>query len=151
LLKERVRKLEEAIQEKVNAASVAMILESFTQSYTQAEGKKRRVVLNALVNAFDPELYEKSMTALLFATMDQLTYGDLEYLKSMEGRSAPRQPWKQPGSLNAFHASRLAESKLVFRERINQPYEDEDVAHVSELGQWMIRLVRDPQPRAAAG
>jgi hypothetical protein len=145
-LESRVKTLEEKLNESPKSVDVIKILDGFTQSYTQAEARKRDYVLNALINAFDPEIYEQSLTERLFAIMKDLDYGDLHYLIMLnKGGIKSEQPWKTPWKMDAYHASRLEKALLIFRIHKQETIDDEDVAVVTELGKRMNALIRNAE------
>lgn len=172
-LKRRISQLE-ADGKRPSRATVAMVFEAFAKSRVQAEGNKRKLLLNALRNAFDPELYEASMTNTLFGIIDALDYGDLAYLlrladavaasgiKDQRGvrivGSAPigydvPTPWRDISNLDPYHATRLLTHGLLHRRR-NRPDQPgdgvDDAAVVTGLGFRMTALIRDPESEEKA-
>lgn len=144
-INKRVKQIEEKLGDTPSPTQAAIIWTSFVRGFSEAEGRKRKLLLNALVNAFDPVLYEQSMTIRLLATMDALGYADLSYLVGM-GKAA--QPWQAPDELAAYHATQLLEHGLLYRNRALQDKSQEmrqDIAIVSGLGKWMIKLIQDPE------
>lgn len=122
-------------------------MECVRQWVRERQGQKRKLLLNALVNAYSPELYQKSMTTRLLAIMDNLTYGDLHYLMSLKGGpdDAPT-PWRYVDDLQAYHATQLVKHELVHRRRAHTEIEvGDDAAILTGLGKWMIKLIQDPK------
>ncbi len=75
--------LEEGIpeDEQPEPADVAAVINAVLQaSKTTADSKKRRLLKNALVNAFDLEQYQLGLTIRLIKIIEELEYGDIDLL-----------------------------------------------------------------------
>lgn len=144
-INKRIKEIEEKLGDTPSPTQAALLWTTFVRGFAEAEGRKRKLLLHALVNAFDPELYDQSMTTRLLATMDALGYADLSYLMGMGNA---QQPWKATGELAAYHATQLLEHGLIYRNRTQQDKSrdmPQDIAQVTGLGKWIIRLIRDPK------
>lgn len=68
-------------EEKPEPADIAAIVQAVTEaSEKTADYKKRRLLKNALVNAFDIEQYKNGMTLRLISILKKLEYGDVAML-----------------------------------------------------------------------
>lgn len=118
----------EALREKVGAdeavASVFPITKVWAQTWTRAEGKKRRVIMAALVSAFDPESYEAAMSERFFGLVDELDYPEIYYLvqlvRSARKTKSQSAPWgivysdeAIPGDAEMMRRERLIGLKLL--------------------------------------
>ena len=54
------------------------------------DSKKRKLLAAAVLNSFDPILYQLGMTEDLLRTLDDLTYADATLLRQFGGKSAPK-------------------------------------------------------------
>jgi hypothetical protein len=90
------------------------------------------------------------MTERLFAIMNRLNYGDLYELEKISKKTGALQPWKNPGSLTTHHVTLLLQEGLLWREETAAPMVDH-VVNVTELGRWMLRLVREPHEHKEQG
>jgi hypothetical protein len=67
--------------EQIEAADVAAIINAAMKaSEKTADAKKRKLLKNAVVNAFDIEQYQEGMTLRLFSIFEDVEYGDVEML-----------------------------------------------------------------------
>ncbi|MCA9613395.1 MAG: hypothetical protein KC586_11635 [Myxococcales bacterium] len=141
-------KVEERLEDAPNeeeAAHVFSAVEATARSWSEAQahvadGKKRRLLLAALVHAFDRESYEEGLSLRVMQTLERLDYAAVRLLAELET--------KLPGGTNftlgdatlaAFHADQLAEQGLVVR--YNRGL---DAAYkCSEFGQVLLRYVRE--------
>jgi hypothetical protein len=149
LLEQKVTRLRNATNGAEPTPSVVFtVLEEFTRAYSRAEGDKRRLLLNALNNAFDQAIYEEGMTRRLLTTIDELDYGDLHYLTTIADASlVKRTPWSSSGSMDAYHASRLQNVLLVHRQEQHSAERGiSDSCHVTTFGQRMVKLIREAPP-----
>ncbi len=68
-------------EEKPEPADFAAVVKAVLQaSEKTADSKKRRLLKNALINAFDLEQYSNGLTLRLIAILEDLEYGDIELL-----------------------------------------------------------------------
>lgn len=141
----KYRDLETKLNDKPSVTQVALIYKAFVHGFCKADGKKRTLLLNALVNAFDSDLYQKSMTARLLAMIDDLDYPDLQFLMGTDSKPTKQAtPWGDPKGMDCYHANRLAAVGLMSRERGVPDRADLDSAYVSGVGAMMVKLIRDP-------
>lgn len=120
-LEEKIRALEEKIGANEAASSVPPITNAWGQSWAKAEGKKQRVLMAALVSAFDPESYEAAMSRRFFKLIDELDYPEIRYLCTIvrERRSSGQEVGRrftedsQLDDEGTTHRRRLAELGLI--------------------------------------
>lgn len=146
LLERNFEEIKAKLGDEPSATQVAIVYKAFVHAFGKADGKKRAMLLDALVNAFDPELYEQSMTARLLALLDDLDYPDLQYLMKI-GKTPDAQvsPWTDYKSMDGYHATRLVEAGLVARQPLSPNQREKDIAHVAGPGRLMIKLIQNPE------
>lgn len=70
-----------------NRPSLADLFNFAKQLSAKAESsvdtKKRRLLAAAMINAFDPKLYQQGMNETLLAILDDITYADVTHLRKM--------------------------------------------------------------------
>ena len=70
--------------EQIEAADVAAIINAAMKaSEKTADAKKRKLLKNAVVNAFDIEQYQAGMTLRLFKILENVEYGDVIILRKI--------------------------------------------------------------------
>lgn len=144
-INKRVKQIEEQLRDTPSPTQAALIWTAFVEGFAHAEGQKRKLLLNALVNAFDAELYEQSMSARLLRMLDDLDYPDLAFLIELAAKRGTPNPWRQYEDLAYYHATQLVTHGLAHRHRTQGGVEStDDLAVVSGLGQWMVKLIRNP-------
>jgi AcrR family transcriptional regulator len=141
-LEKRIVALESNLGTKPSIGATSAILEGFAEAYVKAEDAKREILLNALRNAFDPDLYKKGMTVRLFELMDHLDYPDLSQLVVWQNADGLT-PWRDASSPDAYHATRLVDAGLLDRRPLGPRSEPHDaIARVTFLGRLMNDLIR---------
>lgn len=106
----------------VNLSDFIRVTEHASKAWSQAaDAKKRSLIEDALVNSFDPELYESGLLNTLWGCIDRLSYGDLVLLRAFVDARPDDLPSlrKESGltnqeSLGAFHASALMREGLAW-------------------------------------
>lgn len=63
-----------------STSDISGVYADFSKCWMNADPDKRRILRNAFINAFDPELYESGILTVLFEKLDSLCYGDLVLL-----------------------------------------------------------------------
>jgi hypothetical protein len=90
--------------EQIEAADVAAIINAAMKaSEKTADAKKRKLLKNAVVNAFDIEQYQEGMTLRLFSIFEDVEYGDVEMLHRVfqkKGTNTPASDYKNTDSLS---------------------------------------------------
>jgi hypothetical protein len=109
-LQERVRRLEGA-DVGFTPADAAAALPWWWDAFKATHGaKKRELLMAALCNSFDPEVYEQGLTRVLFGLMAALDYGELWMLREKmpaDGVELFHDPERGPGWLDASGAQHL--------------------------------------------
>jgi hypothetical protein len=137
-------RLEDAETEE-EVAHVFAAVEATTRSWGEAQakvadGRKRRLLLAALVHAFDRESYEEGLSLRVMECLERLDYAAVRLLRELETKlPGGRRFESADASLEAFHAGQLADQGLVVR--YNRGL---DAAYkCSEFGQVLLRYVRE--------
>ncbi len=74
--------------ERITPADVASTINAAMKaSEKTADAKKRKLLKNAVVNAFDVEQYKAGLTLRLFKILENVEYGDVEMLRRVEEAS----------------------------------------------------------------
>lgn len=153
-LVDRIRALEER-GTPPRAGDVAGVIATYLDAARSAvDDRKRRVLTNAVVNAFDPELHDLAITRGLFGILERLDYAEIHLLARIaEAQQGTKwiAPWLPYGSISAVHADRLSAERLIQRKPTaeSQPgpgyvKTTDDVAYTSELGDRLLALAADP-------
>lgn len=155
---------------------VALLSASFEVWKKTADDKKRKLLGNALRNAFDPKQYEEGLTLRLLGILAQLDYGDIITLRGLKEHEAFRlngniditaADAQRPAvlirahsipqqSLLANHLKRLSEHGLVwqltriFVEVPEQFRQGVEVNEPTELGARLLKLVADRESTSPA-
>lgn len=102
-----------------DAAHVFAAVEATARSWGEAQakvadGKKRRLLLAALVHAFDRESYEEGLSLRVMECLERLDYAAVRLLAELE-KKAPKGQLFQVGdpSLDALHAEQLETERLA--------------------------------------
>jgi hypothetical protein len=124
VLPEVLRRIEqlEANGSKVNASDFATVVENFARSWSgAADAKKRKLLEDAFVRSFDPELYESGVLNALWDKLDRLSYGDLNLLRDfgVAGKGAgasvqAKHDLKNGTSEGRYHAFKLLSEGLCW-------------------------------------
>ncbi|MCB9604586.1 MAG: hypothetical protein H6720_30065 [Sandaracinus sp.] len=142
-------KVEERLEDAPNeeeAAHVFSAVEATARSWSEAQahvadGKKRRLLLAALVHAFDRESYEEGLSLRVMQTLERLDYAAVRLLRDLEidlpsGRRLPT----TDRSLTLFHAQQLVGEGLALR---FEPGSSIRTFVCTEFGQVLLRYVRE--------
>ena len=128
-----------------DAAHVFTAVDATARSWSEAQakvadGKKRRLLLAALVHTFDRESYEEGLSLRVMECLERVDYAAVRLLAELE-RDLPNGRNFSAGdlSLGAFHADQLAGLGLVIR----VPRGLDSGYRCSEFGQVLLRYVRD--------
>jgi hypothetical protein len=140
-------------QERPRPSDISAVLEAVQRVYRRtADRKKREVLRQAVINAFDPALYAEGLTLRLLRIVEELEYGDVAMLRrlaeadtgSMKAATIPR----ANEALDRHHLQQLRQAQLVL---IPVARRAEDVlsggnwdVRVAELGHRMLRLLAEP-------
>ncbi len=154
-IEDRLRTLEERLAESApTAADVFAFVEAVGRvSRKTADSEKRRLLRAAVVNAFDPEMYEQGLTLRLLSILEELEYGDVAFLRQLdEGESLQvvvegrHEDW--PVSLARHHVGVLLDSGLVEtnQENVSAPRRIPGSLYgaVTVLGNRLLQLVAEP-------
>lgn len=74
------------VRRKDLASNTAAILVGWERAYrATGDAKKRRVIMAALGNAFQPKLFKEGLTLRLFGMLEQLDYPEIRFLRTAFG------------------------------------------------------------------
>lgn len=137
----------------------ALLDASFKVWQATADAKKRKLLGNALRNAFDPKQYEEGLTLRLLGILKDLDYGEIWVLKTMheqfakiqinggllsvsstlfkhehdEGRVPLRAGSLFPDTLLAYHVQRLTEHGLCAKRKLRHMLDGKEPAYDPHL------------------
>ena len=140
--------------EQIEAADVAAIINAAMKaSEKTADAKKRKLLKNAVVNAFDVEQYQEGLTLRLFKILEQVEYGDVEVLKQVLEESKKQ----AKGSLIEFNVNRKGSMKehhlgilinLTLISEYGTTYKERERYHkivISEMGERLLDFISKPE------
>lgn len=147
-LQERFDRLERELEEEEmpNAAEAAAIFEhAIGAARVNTSRDKRRLIQNALLNAFDPELYREGMVVRMFELLGGLEYPELHLLHDIgskmkrgmakqDSRAALSTMTKNP--LFHHHKERLESLRLISGSYID--------LKATSLGHYLLRFISEP-------
>jgi len=161
---ERYRERIEGNMEKLleNQATQAGVLNNLAAVFAEcsrarsrtADDKKARLLMGALCNAFDPEIYKQGLTLSLIKILADLDYGDIHVLAAT--KTPPEFPEqygerRDSGSLLHWHQKRLHDRRLVHipgtTNVVMVLVSDSSHALRTELGERLLRLIGDEAMR----
>ena len=155
-MQDQLKQLMEALPEPDRprpADFVAFIEAADRVSRKTADSKKRRLLRNALVNAWNPELYEDGLSLRLLSLLEALEYGDICVLREMEMKPLQIsweesvytwETWKL--TLQAHHVDELVKAGLADRNRRQAEQRNNVIlprVKITALGTRMLRLLRE--------
>lgn len=79
-IKEKIEELREAVGEEEAVSTVIPNVVAYGKAVAEADGKKQRILMAALVSSFDPESYEAGMSRRFFGILDSLDYPEVREL-----------------------------------------------------------------------
>lgn len=82
---------------------VALLEAGFEVWKKNADARKRKLLGNALRNAFDPKQYEEGLTLRLFSILRDLNYGEIYVLRELKGQFE-KWPKDKTGALRVTNA-----------------------------------------------
>lgn len=130
--------------ERPSPADVAATFREFHDVYARTtDRKKRELLANAIVNAFDPELYEQAITQELIALFDSLTYADVAALRDVTLSKKAIQV-AGTGTLLEHHIRKLTNMGLLAIAVSNEKPQTAADWNGTDLGRRLIQLLRDP-------
>lgn len=151
---------------------VALLEAGFEVWKKNADARKRKLLGNALRNAFDPKQYEEGLTLRLFSILKDLEYGDIWALREVKAQGAflqqgridvtghaNQQPpskvplganWAGGKPLVSDHLKRLHSHGLIYKtsRATVEKSQSLDVNEPTELGERLLALTADPPPSA---
>ncbi len=145
--------------EQIEAADVAAIIHAAMKaSEKTADAKKRKLLKNAVVNAFDIEQYQAGLTLRLFKILENVEYGDVEMLRKIYQKNIKEPNGIQIGTLKSnsssgigdilfHHLEILEEQKLIVMWNKLNPLGsgNQGVARISDLGEKFLEFIKEAQ------
>lgn len=138
--------------ERPEAADVAATIEAALEvSRKTADAKKRRLLRNAIVNAFDVEQYQTGLTLRLFSILQEVEYGEVELLRRIADASdavgiKSLEPYN-PAALTYHHLEILGKQNLVqiWNRETTTPLGMNTNSHtrITELGRRFLQFVAE--------
>lgn len=136
------------IEEQPEPADVAAIIEAAMETSRKTSGaKKRQLLKNAVVNAFDPEQYQMGLSLSFFSILQNVEYGEVELLSKLAENSEAigvQSLSNQPNSLVYHHLELLNKLGLVLIWNRGQNPLGMDIqayTRVSEFGRKFLGFV----------
>lgn len=139
-------------EERPEPADVAATIHaSIEASQKTADAKKRQLLKNALVNAFDIQQYRAGLTLRLFTILRDVEYGDvklLRYIKNKKEKADVSALFRSFGGLVIHHIEVLEKLRLItlwgHQRGDNLDRNSGGYAVVSELGSRFLNFVAEP-------
>lgn len=127
-------------EERPTPSDIGAVLLEASKVYRGTVGReKRRLLRNAIVNAFDREQYEAGITRRLLRVLDDLEYGDVRFLADLSSQGG--RFIDDLGGLENHHHGVAVRHGLVAAE--NDP--GGILVCATELGERLLRLVAEPE------
>ena len=145
--------------EQIEAADVAAIINAAMKaSEKTADAKKRKLLKNAVVNAFDIEQYQEGMTLRLLSILENVEYGDVEMLRNVYLKNVKETSGTQIKTLKSnassgvgdilFHHLKILEDQdLIVMWNKGSPLGvgSQGVTIISKLGEVFLEFVKEAQ------
>jgi hypothetical protein len=145
--------------EQIEAADVAAIINAAMKaSEKTADAKKRKLLKNAVVNAFDIKQYQEGLTLRLFSILESVEYGDVEILRKIYQKNIKEPNGIQIGTLKSnsssgigdilfHHLEILEEQKLIVMWNKLNPLGsgNQGVAQISDLGKKFLEFIKEAE------
>lgn len=138
------------VEEQPQPADVASIMKAAIEvSEKTADAKKRKLLKNAFVNAFDREQYETGLTLRFFSILKNVEYGDVDLLKELVNKSkdVPLRSLSTNRDALVFHHLDVLDKQdlvLIYNYSKNLPLSMND-SHaqtgLTELGKKFLKFV----------
>lgn len=122
-MEERIAALEQAVRKlreqgvEVRASDVRAVVEALVQAHRKtADPRKRRLLEQAAGHAFDRGLYEEGLTIRLLGIMEELTYGNVAFLRRFSEQFQPlavKDTVRRPGTIEQHQAGLLVRLGLL--------------------------------------
>ena len=143
--------------EQIEAADVAAIINAAMEaSEKTADAKKRKLLKNAVVNAFDIEQYQAGLTLRLFSILANIEYGDVEILRIIRHKNIKETNGTQMKSLKSnnssgigdilFHHLKVLEGQdLIVMWNKGNPLGsgNQSVIKISDIGERFLKFVEE--------
>jgi len=117
-----------------------------TKVEASVDTKKRRLLAAALINAFDPKLYQLGMTETLLAILDDITYADVTHLRKMNDDKTfdfKKINQTNAGELDVVDVQRLVDFGLVIDDSKKHSSYAAVNYSISRQGRALIDLLRE--------
>lgn len=144
--------------EQIEAADVAAIINATMKaSEKTADAKKRKLLKNAVVNAFDIEQYQAGLTLRLFSILEDVEYGDIVTLRQISeatsdvkfnhnGKST-KIDIKHEGSMIHHHIKVLEKLDLIKNNGRSNSYKEPSNYFIvmNKIGEKLLNFISSPK------
>jgi hypothetical protein len=137
------------IGERPEPSDVAAIIEAAMETSRKTAGaKKRKLLKNAVVNAFNLEHYQSGLTLRFFSILQDLEYGDVELLRRIEVKPMQLSSLNDDFSALTYHHLELLNKMglvMIWNHSSNTPLGmSGGNLRISELGKKLLGFVAEP-------
>jgi hypothetical protein len=139
--------------ERPKPAEIGAVLHEAVKAARGAVNRdKRRLLRNAIVNAFSKEMYEEGLVRRLLRVLDDLEYGDVHTLNDFSGVEGENTQLRKfggaTGSARRHHVGVLAAHGLISITGYDKDAPPEESHNgwiaMTHLGRRLLALVKDP-------
>ncbi len=138
-----------APEERPTAADLVKIARTLAEkAEASIDSKKRKLLAAAVMNSFDPVLYQLGMTEDLLKTLDDLTYADAALLKRLGGQNPPTFKAiqsKKPNAPSIGAVQKLVRLNLVEDGTQRHPSYVQLDYPITDRGRALLRLLAEEE------
>ncbi len=136
-------------QERPTATDVVNLLGQLRKVFEKTDNHgKRRHLRAALINAFNPELYQQGLTKRLLSTLERLEYGDVRALLHLANDHDEQEVAPMNDKQFAYHLKILvAVEAAVPRRTLTERHRLRVPPSITWYGRQLLRLLREPADR----
>jgi hypothetical protein len=136
-------------EEQPEPSDVAAIIEAAMETSRKTAGaKKRKLLKNAVVNAFSFEHYQSGLTLRFFSILQDLEYGDVELLHRIQVKPSQLSSLNDDFSALTYHHLELLNKMglvMIWNHSSNTPLGmSGGNLRISELGKKLLEFVAEP-------
>jgi hypothetical protein len=136
-------------EERPEPSDVAAIIEAAMETSRKTAGaKKRKLLKNAVVNAFNLEHYQSGLILRFFSILQDLEYGDVELLRRVRVKPAQLSSLNDDFSSLTYHHLELLNKMglvMIWNHSSNTPLGmSGGNLKISELGKKLLEFVAEP-------
>ena len=120
-----------------------VVNEVMKQIDASADRKKRKLLAAALVNSFDPGLYQAGVTTDLLPRLGELTFPDVVFLKTLQHGPTTCNSGSFTGGLGWSSARKLVKLDLIREQRAREELGPNSSIEITELGRKMLLFLSE--------